>query len=329
MPVADLVLEGGGVKLPGLIGAIDALAEAPDPYSFNRIAGASAGAIVGALVSAGASVESMKATVLRQDFTKFQDLPPWSRFTPWLGKGLGLIFHKGMYRNDALHAFLTAALATHGVHTWSDLRQDDPDSSLPPERRYRLVVIVSDVSRGRMLRLPWDYRPQLGLDPDTQPVADAVCASAAIPFFFRPVKLPANPAVVGHRSVLCVDGGLLSNFPVGIFDRTDSAPARWPTFGIKLSGRETARTGWRSNRNTVEFAVSLLTTLINARDRIHIDNPEVAARTTFVDTSDFSSTDFDLSQQDKLLLFENGLRAGRKFLSTWDWQRWKDTYRPR
>jgi NTE family protein len=53
----------------------------------------------------------------------------------------------------------------------------------PPEQRYKLVVIVSDVSRGRMLRLPRDYESLLGVDPDTQPVADAVRSSAGIPFF--------------------------------------------------------------------------------------------------------------------------------------------------
>ena len=28
-----------------------------------------------------------------------------------------------------------------------------------------------------------------------------------------------------------VDGGLLSNFPVEVFDRSDGQPARWPTPG--------------------------------------------------------------------------------------------------
>ena len=78
-------------------------------------------------------------------------------------------------------------------------------------------MIVSDVSRGRMLRLPWDYRSLLGVDPDSQPVADAVRSSAGIPFFFRPFRMTANPDVThGHGQILCTDGGMLSNFPVGV-----------------------------------------------------------------------------------------------------------------
>jgi NTE family protein len=47
---ADLVLEGGGVKGIGLVGAYSALTDAG--YAFHRIAGTSAGAIVGALIAA-------------------------------------------------------------------------------------------------------------------------------------------------------------------------------------------------------------------------------------------------------------------------------------
>jgi NTE family protein len=45
---ADLVCEGGGVKGVGLVGAVTAMAE--HGYRFPRVAGSSAGAIVGSLV---------------------------------------------------------------------------------------------------------------------------------------------------------------------------------------------------------------------------------------------------------------------------------------
>ena len=46
MPKADLVLEGGGVKGTGLLGAVTAMVKRNDPYEFQRYAGTSAGAIV-------------------------------------------------------------------------------------------------------------------------------------------------------------------------------------------------------------------------------------------------------------------------------------------
>jgi len=56
----------------------------------------------------------------------------------------------------------------------------------------------------------------------------------SIPFFYRHVEL----AVMGADQSVLVDGGMLSNFPVDIFDRTDGKPPRWPTIGIKLSAKQ-------------------------------------------------------------------------------------------
>jgi NTE family protein len=82
-----------------------------------------------------------------------------------------------------------------GVVTFGDLERE-------------LVLMATDITRGRLLHLPWDY-PRLDLDPDEQLVADAVRASISIPLFFEPVKL-------SDRTL--VDGGVLSNFPIEIFD---------------------------------------------------------------------------------------------------------------
>ena len=200
MADADLVLEGGGVKGSGLVGAITALASAAEPYAFHRVAGASAGAIVASMLAAGYDAAAMKTIMTDLDFSQFEDEHGFAgRHFELAAEGLGLLFHEGLFLGQFLHDWIGQVLAAKNVHTWGDLKDDDPDSSLPPAQRYKLVVIVSDVSRGRMLRLPWDYEPELGVDPDTQSVADAVRASAGIPFFFRPFHMTANPDVTqGH-----------------------------------------------------------------------------------------------------------------------------------
>src|SRR3954451_20713350 len=83
MATADLVLEGGGVKGIGLVGAISVLEE--HGYEFHRIAGTSAGAIVGALVAAGIPIADLQTTIWEVDYIKFQDAATFSRFGP-LGK---------------------------------------------------------------------------------------------------------------------------------------------------------------------------------------------------------------------------------------------------
>src|SRR5436305_307633 len=77
-------------------------------------------------------------------------------------------------------------------------------------------VIASDLSKERMLVLPRDARDQLGIDPDELEVARAVRMSMSIPMFFDPV-VHQNPANANEEHVI-VDGGLLSNFPIWLFD---------------------------------------------------------------------------------------------------------------
>jgi NTE family protein len=326
MADADLVLEGGGVKGTGLAGAITALASAAQPYAFHRVAGTSAGAIVASMLAAGYDAAEMKTVMTDLDFAQFEDAGGFlGRPFEKVAEILGLLLHEGLFRGEFLHDWIGQVLAKKGVHTWADLKDADPGSSLPPAQQYKLVVIVSDVSRGRMLRLPWDYESQLGVNPDTQPVADAVRASAGIPFFFRPFRMRANPDVTqGHGEILCTDGGMLSNFPVAIFDRTDDKPPRWPTFGVKLSAREApAQASWDPNADSIQLAKSLLGTMQSAHDRVYVDQDSVASRTIFVDTTGYNATDFHLTPADKQKLFDNGQTAGQKFLAKWDWVKWQ------
>jgi len=326
MADADLVLEGGGVKGTGLVGAITALTSAAEPYTFHRVAGTSAGAIVASMLAAGYTVAEMNTIMTDLDFSQFEDNPGiFARHFQQIGEGLGLIMHEGLFMGRFLHDWIEQTLAAKNVHTWGDLKDNDPGSSLPPEQRYKLVVIVSDVSRGRMLRLPWDYQDLLGVDPDTQLVADAVRSSAGIPFFFRPFHMKANPDVThGHSEILCTDGGMLSNFPVSIFDRTDDKQPRWPTFGVKLSAHLTvAQDIFNPDADAVQLAKSLLTTMQKAHDQIFVDQASVASRTIFVDTTGYNATDFHLTPEDKQKLYNNGLAAGKKFLGKWDWPKWQ------
>ncbi len=103
-------------------------------------------------------------------------------------------------------------------------REDEPKDSM---HRYRLTVVATDISQGLMLRLPQDML-KFGLDPDALEVALAVRMSASIPFFFLPMKQRRQDG----KNDLVVDGSVLSNFPVGIFD-VPGEPHR-PTFGLHL-----------------------------------------------------------------------------------------------
>jgi NTE family protein len=317
---ADLVLEGGGVKGAGLAGAVDVLGQ---QYEFRRVAGTSAGAIVASFVAAGLE-NDLEKIMTSTNFADFLDQGLLGHLGK-LGQGLDVIRHQGIYRGRKLHDWIadTLAHAPRPVRTWGDLRIEGTDASTPIEQRYRLVVVISDISRGRMLRLPWDYPTLTGEDPDTQSVADAVRASASIPFFFQPWHIPVEPSVAdGHRELVLTDGGMLSNFPVSLFDDDE-----YPTFGVKLSARlSLQQQGWHATNGVLSLGKALISTMTSAHDQLYVDQESVCSRTVFVDTSGVSSTNFKLSEQEKAGLYSKGADAATRFLSTWNFEDWKRKY---
>lgn len=324
---ADLVLEGGGVKGIALAGAVTTLAA--DGYRFPRIAGTSAGAILGgvaaALQQAGEPLEYLRELAGSMDYRGFADRSKLGRYAGPLTFAVdfgSLVTDRGIYRGDVLLAFVTAELERLGVRTWGDLRlPPDEDTSLGEEYRYALAVTVSDVARRRMVMLPWDYR-DYGLDPDAQSVALAIRMSASLPFFYEPVPLRCQDGT----SVM-VDGGLLSNYPITAFDRTDDRPPRWPTFGVKLSPRPPKVPPTNEVGGLLSYTVAIAETMLNAHDAVNVDDPSVRARTIFVDTADVKTTDFDIDEETKTHMLHTADDAAREFLARWDFAEYLRSHR--
>lgn len=316
---ADLVLEGGGVLGIGHVGALSVLETAG--YSFPRVAGTSAGSIVGALAAAGMSSARMTEIMTTLDYRRFADRSLLDR-VPIGGPLLSLVTDDGVFEGDHLREWLGNLLVDEcGVESFGDLAIDDPDSSLPPEHRFRLVVTATDVTRGELVYFPWDYEGTYGLDPANQLVVDAVRASMSIPFFYEPAKLVASD---GTTSTL-VDGGVLSNFPIDLFDRTDGRAPRWPTFGIKLlpilplEADKLLPIAGLFKHGPVALAADLAMTAIVGRDQAHLAKPWVKARTMQVDADGINPIDFGLSRAQANALFANGQAAATQFLTRWDW----------
>jgi NTE family protein len=323
VPNADLVLEGGGVKGLGLVGAVLELMRAG--YAFPRVAGTSAGSIVAAFLAAGVTADELARIMERLDYRKVPDRP--APGIPGLSEGLGLLTHSGAHPGDYIHDFVSEELERLGVRTFADLHRRDTkaDANLSAAQSYKLVVMATDVTRGRLLRLPWDYG-LLGRDPDEQRVADAVRASISIPLFFEPVTLRNEQTGEDHT---LVDGGVLSNFPIEIFDRTDAVRPRWPTLGVKVipdlpEGNAHIFPGLTLPQlPPVHLLEQVVTTAIIGHDQTYLDRPCVRRRAIPVDTSAVGIVEFGASQAKRDALVANGERAAREFLAGWDWARYK------
>ena len=324
-----MVLSGGGVKGIGLVGAVVALMDGG--YRPQRVSGTSAGSIVGAILAAASmddqlSPDDVKQLALQLDYRKFTDPGPLER-VPLLGPSLAVLRGTGIYKGDYAHDWVRSQLEDLGVRTFGDLAIDDDE--VAPERRYKLVVTVADVTTGQLVRLPWDYRRVYGLDPDEQSVAAAVRASMSIPFFFRPVTLTAS---TGLTSTL-VDGGILSNFPIDSLDRHDGRPPRWPSFGVTVlpnlpEGNDKVIPALAPFRVVAPpLLEDVITTALVGRDQAYLNEPWVSARTIRVDSTDVSFLDFDIPDNEIEAQYVKGYAAAEQFLSTWDWDAYLHRFR--
>jgi NTE family protein len=311
----DLVLEGGGMKGIGLVGALEVLTERG--YEFENVAGTSAGAIAATLLAAGYTPGELRGILEGLDFKQFED-ETWEDRIPGAGPLLSILREEGLYKGDRFVEWMRELLDAKGKHRFGDLVH--PDHEDDPRYRYRVQVIASDITGRAMLRLPRDAT-LFGTDPDELDIALAVRMSMSIPLFFKPVILRAS----NGDEHLIVDGGVLSNFPIWLFDTPGVPP--WPTFGLLLvepdpqsSVAERLEPLHHATgvKGLIDYAKSIVLTMMEAHDRMYVETANYA-RTISIPTLGVRTTEFDLTAERAEALRQSGRAAATRFLDTqWD-----------
>ncbi|MGD0725371.1 MAG: patatin-like phospholipase family protein [Spirochaetia bacterium] len=298
---ADGVFEGGGVKGIALVGALSAFESRG--FKWRNLAGTSAGAIVASLLASGYSAEELKDIIGRIDYTKFEDASAVGRI-PLVGPVISLLTSKALYKGDFFEEWLRGLLREKGISTFRDLKKKDDDGT---SFTYKLNVITSDISNQRLVVLPSGLG-KYGIEPDEFSVARAVRMSMSIPLFFRPQKVAGS---------LFVDGGILSNFPIWLFDA--AGRPRWPTFGFKLVEPESAEP--QPSRRLLEFSRAILDTMKNAHDKMTVEDVDME-RTIAIPTLGVKTTQFDLSAEQRDRLYQSGLDTATRFLQTYTFDKY-------
>ncbi|QUL53047.1 patatin-like phospholipase family protein [Paenibacillus tritici] len=303
----NAVFEGGGVKGIALAGAVEATERAG--RTFGRVAGTSSGSIIASLLAAGYSGEAMSRIIRQTPFTSF--LTRGALFnTAFVGPALRVLLKKGLYSGQALESWIRNLLREKGVVTFRDLP------------RGKLRVIASDITSGRIVVLPDDLE-LYGIAPDSFEVAKAVRMSCSIPYFFDPVILRlAGEAARGKsftgQMIYMVDGGVLSNFPLWLFEEKkhgfQSAKHRTPTVGYQLIGK----TSPQAHQITGPFSMlqAMVETMLSAHDERYIETDKFV-RTVKIPTLGISTTQFRLSREQSDALYTAGILAGEDFFTHW------------
>ncbi len=317
---ADGVFEGGGVKGIAFVGALEAAREHGIERWVN-VAGTSAGAIIASLLAVGYTPEQLLKILEKTNYAVFADYGFGGKY---LGGARNAIRGRGLCPGRTFSDWLAERFKESPVGK-SDPTFADVERQLPPglnddereKARFRLRVIASDITEGRMLVLPddiVDYTDEKGrpFTKEDLPIARAVRMSMSFPFFFEPVELYRN-----GRVHYIVDGGLLSNFPVFLFDG-DTPPLRRWTFGFRLFGGEPPETP--SYRHIprplwqIPLGKAMFMSATEAWDRK--SSKASAVRTISIPTGAVPTLKFTLTDGERDELRTGGHKAATSFFST-------------
>ena len=259
------VFQGGGCKAVAYIGAYEAALE--KGIIFSEVAGTSAGSIIASLIAAGATPKDMKEFLKNEKLKKLAKKNIKCRILFLIA--FVLIFIVSALVLDfftwelawAIHVLLILVLAIclyalwhplqkyFGYNSMNDLQQivndelydllkrdDIEDKIVRFKHLYKpLYIVTSDVK---------DQKEKVFTCKDEQmSVAEAVCASCAIPFIFQ-------PPYKKH-----VDGGLVSNSPIHLF-------AHHPAYHRILSF-QLKEVGASAKENFATFFEQLVSTVVD------------------------------------------------------------------
>jgi NTE family protein len=369
----DVVIEGGGVKGVAALGALYALEECG--LRFRKIAGTSAGAFNAAfLACVGRSAAEHRTRLLLDtlaniNFLRFADggddaqavvklltLPDSesaletflnrAKTTVAILRNLNeVILRLGLNPGGRLKAFLCQELEKlrGEPFTVGALKQKWRRDALLINGEYLeqdFQVVASDISRRRKAIFPMDLDKYVR-DPNAVLIGDLVRASASIPVFFSPFRLgdfsTPRDNLKAPRWISFVDGVIVSNFPLSIFDVSDFArPPACPTFGLTVDDFSAEEQESGVIDNLIKLGLAIFQTASQHGDKTYMDaNPHNASRLIHISNRIeresgehfVSPIDFSLSDSDKIQLFHNGVRAALDKLRVWNFHEYIRRYR--
>ncbi len=319
----NLVFEGGGVKGIAYLGALEALEGQGVLGRIRRVGGTSAGAINAVLFALGYSIEETEEVLWSLDFNNFMD-DSWGL----VRDTQRLVNEFGWYRGDFFYDWMGTLIARktgNRFATFADLAQ---------QGRKDLFLVGTNLSTGFSEVFSHEHTPLMR-------VVDAARISMSIPLFFRAIRNP--------RDDVYVDGGLLRNYPVKLFDRkhylekprkhavrtdyyercnrhrppgTSTYCNNKETLGFRLDAREEIamfRDGAEPPVTAVgdffDYTLAMLRAVMNVQSNLHLHSDDWQ-RTVYIDSLGVGTTDFDLTDERKRELVE----AGRKGVTDYfDW----------
>lgn len=326
----NLVFEGGGVKGIAYVGAMEVLEKKGILQDIVRVGGTSAGAINAVLVGLNYSPEETKKILAQLDFKNFLD-DSWgvARDTQ------RLIDKYGWYKGDYFRTWIAKIIGAktgNPESTFADINSKKGASGFR-----EMYFMGTNLSTRFAEVFSFEHTPRMC-------VTDAVRTSMSIPLFFAAKR--------DDRDDVYVDGGVLDNYPIKLFDRhkyvQEAAHREIPkyymahnaqltqagktispyvynkeTLGFRLDSgeeiavfRDQAEPAHHKIDDFFSYAWALVDTIMESQQNQHLHSDDWQ-RTIYIDTLGVKTTDFDLDDKEKDALVESGRTHTTKYFEEW------------
>lgn len=299
----NIVLSGGGIKLMATIGALEVVQDRGILKNITGIAGSSAGAIVAAALSIGYTVAEIKEIMLNKNFNDFKD---YYHLTP-----VAIFYHYGCCAGDAFSNWFGEMIKSKTGNALITFKE-----VLDKYGKY-LIITGSCINKRETHYYSHISNPNM-------PVVKAVRISMSMPGLFTPVKWCDD---------YLVDGGLLENYCIYIFDKknpnsketkiTANFPPHEPTnktLGIRLLCSDETPDDKIYHGNThiynfYDYLLSIVNTMVTQIERSYV-HKNYWDRTICINTGDIPIDDFSLSKEEKLKLIDSGINSAMNFFDS-------------
>jgi len=317
----NLVLEGGGIRGLAYPGVLQVLEEKSILKNIENVAGTSAGAITALMIGLGYTsfeIDSILQTLKIQRFNDGKNI---------FGKIYRMKNEYGIFKGDKFEKWMGELIQQKTGNpnlTFFQLHE----LNISNNNFKNVYCVGTNISKQRLQIFSWKHTPDMQ-------IKTAIHISMCIPIYFKPVAVDGKWKEVSIKKAksaydLYVDGGMLCNYPINMFDTCvngenpllcEDVKYNYQTLGLKLESSEQIE---HFNRNITNVApykitsvneyimalINLMTETLNRKDP-RLKNE--TGRTIYISYNDIFGKPRKVSAATRKILFNNGVTAANKF----------------
>jgi len=297
--IKNLVFEGAGVRGIAYCGAVQEMESKKMMDGIERVGGTSSGAIIALTISLGYSGKEIENIISKSNFKKFNDggfffIGGINRLNKYFG------WYKGKKIGKWLEKIIKEKTGNENI-TFEELHQKGFKD---------LYITGTSLNKQRAVVFSYESYPKMK-------VKDAVRISVSIPLYFEPVYIDSSGKTFDHPKLkqgfdMMVDGGVLENFPIHIFDKQQ--PDLY-TIGFRIDHEPQIKND-KGDKTLAEMPIDDLKQYFGAFYNIVIENLNRQQltitdwqRTVSISDGDVLPKVRKLSKEEISILIENGRKA--------------------